>query len=103
MNRLAIWPAAGAILLAPLVLLGSPAAGRPVAVVASPWATTSHVLELVAQADGRLLRSTAVPWVTIAVFEDPDFVSRLWRLGAWLTVDAAAAEACLRPISSFTE
>lgn len=103
MNRVTAWIAGGATLLVPLVLLGYPTAGRPVAIVASPWAGPSRGLELIAQADGRLLRLTAVPWVTIAVFEKPDFLSRLWRLGAWLTVDAAAAEACLRPIPYLAE
>ena len=103
MNRLTFGLAGGAVLLAPLILLGNPAVGRPVAVVASPWASPLHAVEMISRADGRLLRSTALPWVSIAVFEEPDFVSRLWRLGAWLTVDAATAEACFRSIQTLTE
>jgi hypothetical protein len=90
------WIAGTLVAVAPLLAGLTPHQGRPVAVVVSPWSNPSRASEVAAAAGGLLLGPTSASWITIAVFDQPDLVTRLWRHGAWLSVDAAAAETCLR-------
>ena len=86
-------PAASALAV-PLLILGTPETGRPVLVVASPGSDAARLLDLVGQADGRVLRGTGVAWMAVAVSERADFPQRLREAGAWAVVNAASVAGC---------
>ena len=72
----------------------SPRTGAQVAVVVPPWQPASRVMEVIAAADGRYVRSGVSDWIVVASSSHSDFVSRLYSAGAWLVTDPAAAGGC---------
>lgn len=88
------------VVLLPLVAMGPARMRGAVLVVASPWGHPDGAIALIAQADGLVLRNTAVAWAAIGRSDLADFHPRLHRAGAWFTLDAAWAFGCLRPIKS---
>lgn len=81
--------------LAGILLIGlSPRSGGPVAVMVAPWQPASRVMEIVAAADGRYVRSGVADWIIVASSSHSDFVGRLYSAGAWLVADPAAAGGC---------
>lgn len=83
-----------AALILPL-LVGMPGAGGPVLVVGAPGSGTAGIVDIVARADGALLRETLVPWIALARSDSADFSVRLRHAGAWLVLDASAFGGCL--------
>lgn len=88
------------VVVLPLLAMAPTRPGGPVLVVGSPWGETGSAIALIAQADGLVLRDTAVAWVAIGRSDLTDFQPRLHRAGAWVTLDAAWAFGCLSPITS---
>jgi hypothetical protein len=86
-------PAASALAV-PLLIVGAPETGRPVLVVAPPGSDAARLLDLVGQADGRVLRGAGVAWMAVAVSERADFPERLRDAGAWVVVNAGGVAGC---------
>jgi hypothetical protein len=87
-----LWSGIAALALP--VAVAMPGAGGPVLVVGAPGAGPASVAGIVAQAEGALLRSTALPWIVLARSDAGDFGARLRRAGAWLVLDGAALAGC---------
>jgi len=79
--------------LAVAELLPSREAGKPVGVLVYGQ-DTATVTRLVAAADGRLISAGGWTDSVIAVSDDPDFVSKLYRAGASLVFRADNAVGC---------
>lgn len=75
----------------PLLIVGAPEAGRPVLVIAPPWSNAIRLLELIREADGRVLREAGM---AVAVSEHADFPQRLRAAGAWVVVNASSVSGC---------
>jgi hypothetical protein len=90
------WPKillnAALIALVFAVTTAFPAANGPVAVFAAPWSISAA--EIVAQAGGRLVAAGRSDRVIVAISENDDFVSRLYRSGAILVIDPRYALGC---------
>ncbi len=87
-----IYLLSGLVALAlPVAALG-PRDGGPVLVVGAPGTVLGA--EIVARADGALLRGTLVPWIVLARSDATDFPTRLRQAGAWLVLDASALGGC---------
>ncbi len=70
----------------------SPVAGGVVMVVAPPWTEGE---DIIASSNGRILGPATSRFATLAVSEDPAFLSRLKSNGAWIVLDAnKIAELC---------
>jgi len=78
--------------LAPTLLALAPRSGEPVAVIAAPWAPAASII--VAAADGALIGPGSASLVAVGMSESPDFITRLYRSGAALVLDARAAWLC---------
>lgn len=85
-------------LLACLVLvfgaMAFPSSER-VAVFVSPWSPQHKVFGVVATAQGNIVSAGKKDWVAVAQSDEPDFISRLYRSGALLVLNANFATACL--------
>lgn len=81
-----------AVSLIPLAATMAPRAGEPVVVVA-PFAGAGAI-GVMAAADGRLLAATRLDGLVIAASENPDFVTRLYRAGAWLVISGRLLTGC---------
>jgi len=66
--------------------------GGPVAVFASPW--SGPAVEIVAEADGRIVHAGNMPWIAVTEQTDPDLIARLYRSGAVFVASAIVAQAC---------
>jgi hypothetical protein len=73
----------------------APSDASEVAVVAPPWADEPQVAAIVAQSGGSIIAKAGLGNVIIARSDDPDFVSTLYRAGAWLVLDAVRLRGCL--------
>ena len=82
----------------PAALALAPQSGAPVAVIAFPWADGGAAVRIVAAADGVLLAAPHNGRIAIATSAAADFIGRLYRSGAALVVDGAAAAACLAAV-----
>lgn len=78
----------------PLLFVGAPEAGRPVLVIAPPWSNAIRLLELIREADGRVLREAGMAGMAVAVSEHADFPQRLRAAGAWVVVNATSVAGC---------
>lgn len=96
--------AAVASILLPVWALARPAGSPAVIVVAAPWAPAGFAFDLVARADGAVLRGTGLTWVVVARSDDPGFPERLAAGGAWLVIDGSALAGCTgrAPVSQGT-
>lgn len=74
--------------LVPLAATLAPRAGEPVVVVA-PFA-----IGVMARADGRLLAASRLDALVVADSENPDFVARLYKAGAWLVISGRLLTGC---------
>jgi hypothetical protein len=85
------------LIVAALVVTAAIPEGKgPVAVFAAPWSASPA--EIVAQAGGQLVAAGRSPWIIMAVSADADFVSRLYRAGAFLVTDQRFAIGCHTPL-----
>ncbi|MCK7614148.1 hypothetical protein [Roseibium sediminicola] len=66
--------------------------GGPVAVFASPW--SGPAVEIVAEADGRIVHAGKLSWIAVTDQSDPDLIARLYRAGAVFVASAIVAQAC---------
>jgi hypothetical protein len=77
-----------------LIVAVWPISGRPVAAL-FPNAANSHTaISAIAQADGRLIDVVGGSSWIISVSSRDDYAASLYRLGAWLVIDARAAILC---------
>lgn len=81
--------------LGPAAIALAPKAESPVAIVAAPWAAAGAAARIAAAADGFIMAATGDGRVAIARFATDDFVSRLYRGGALIVLDASPVIACL--------
>lgn len=65
------------------------------AVISPPWYTAAQTVALVSAAGGTLVRSSDWSNVIISDSSDPQFVSELYRAGAWLVLDPNGIQSCL--------
>ena len=94
MNWTSLIASAAPALLVPPLLLGAPEPGKPVLVVAWPGSDSAAAVDLVAKAQGHLVRSTGLPWIVVAVSDASDFAADLRHAGAWITLDASVLRGC---------
>lgn len=87
-----LWSGIAALALP--IAAAMPGAGGPVLVVGAPGAGPAAVAEIVARADGALLRPTVLPWIVLARSDAGDFDARLRQAGAWLVLDGTALAGC---------
>lgn len=85
---------AATVSLVPLAATLAPRAGEPVVVVA-PFAVAGAV-GVMARADGRLLAASRLDALVVADSENPDFVARLYKAGAWLVISGRLLTGCAR-------
>ena len=78
----------------PAALTLAPKAASAVAIVVPPWAAPEEAMRIAAAVDGTIVGATHGGSIAIASFAAGDFVSRLYRSGALLVIDAAAVTAC---------
>lgn len=84
-------------LIVPVLMAAMPREGRPVAVVA--WSSDDGgAAAVAARAEGELRIAGRGNLVVIASSPQSGFVSRLYRAGAFVVLDAAFAVACLPPL-----
>jgi hypothetical protein len=81
---------------APAALALAPKTAGPVAVVVAPWAESGEAIRIVAAVNGTITGASHGGAVAIARSADADFVTRLYRAGALLVLDAQAVAACLK-------
>lgn len=67
---------------------------KEVAVVAPVWSNASETAEIVALSGGSIVASGGLANVIIARSDNPDFISALYRSGAWLVLDAVKLRGC---------
>jgi hypothetical protein len=77
-------------------LADSDADGRYI-VFAAPGATLADTINLVRDADGRLVQAGRFSNIVIAGSDRPDFAVALRHAGAWLAIAAPARGGCLDP------
>ena len=77
-----------------LAIAAWPVAGRPVAALFPDDTGSRAGIFTIAQADGRLLDVVGSPSWIISVSPHRDYASSLYRLGAWLVIDARMAILC---------
>ena len=58
------------------------------------WADAAEAADIVARSGGSIVASAGLPNVIIAHSDDPDFISTLYRSGAWLVLDAVKLRGC---------
>lgn len=72
-----------------------PPGSAALVVVGAPWAPASSVVDIVARADGSVLRGTGWTWVVVARSDEPGFADRLAARGAWLVIEGTDRTGCL--------
>lgn len=80
--------------LVPLAATMAPREGEPVVILA-PF-TSAGAIGVMARADGRLLAASRLEALVIADSENPDFVARLYKAGAWLVISGRLLSGCAR-------
>lgn len=58
------------------------------------WADAAEAADIVARSGGSIVAGAGLPNVIIAHSDDPDFISTLYRSGAWLVLDAVKLRGC---------
>ncbi|WP_176593713.1 hypothetical protein [Sphingobium sp. EM0848] len=64
------------------------------AVIAPPWYTLGQTVSLIQHADGLVADMRSGRHVVIAQSNEPGFVSKLYRAGAWLVLDPIHLRGC---------
>ncbi|MCX5519749.1 hypothetical protein OSH10_15000 [Kaistia defluvii] len=77
-----------------LSTLTADAGSQEVAVVAPLWSNAAETAGIVARAGGSIVASAGLSNVIIAHSDNPDFISTLYRSGAWLVLDAVKLRGC---------
>ncbi len=93
MRSMSCLSSAAAALALPIAA-AMPGQGGTLLVVGAPGAGPAALADIVARADGALLRSTTLPWIVLARSEAGDFGGRLRQAGAWLVLDGAVLAGC---------
>ena len=70
--------------------------GPFVLVVTAPGGDAAGTMSVLARADGALVSLGAVPWVSVAYSNEPDFPKRLLRAVAILVLNHNLAVGCLQ-------
>ncbi|TLP43769.1 hypothetical protein FDK21_16215 [Cohaesibacter sp. CAU 1516] len=76
---------------------GPRASGDKVVVFVPPWSSDTNVVEVIAAANGALLRGGKWHWIALAQSDDPGFVHRLYWSGAFFVGGGEAFSACFSP------
>lgn len=93
--------AAPAVFLTLFVAIGGAAAAlqprgdRPVAVVMTPWQDFGSAAAAVGRAGGAIKSVGGVDWIVVTDRGGRAFIESLRRHGAFLVIDAEAAQGCL--------
>jgi hypothetical protein len=66
-----------------------------VAVVVPPYSDAARVLQVIAAADGRVVRLGRLPWIAVAHSPDPEFVARLRAAGALFVLNPQLLGGCM--------
>jgi hypothetical protein len=77
-----------------LIIAVWPISGRPVAALFPDAANSHTAIAAIVQADGRLIDVVGGSSWIISVSPRDDYATSLYRLGAWLVIDARAAILC---------
>ena len=65
-----------------------------VVVFGSPFSSATEVGSIIAQANGKIIGGTGLPWAIVARFDAPDYQSTLYRQGALFVGNADFALSC---------
>ena len=76
-------------------LEAQPGDGRTVAAIFPPWIDAAGAFGRMADAGGEVVRVGLLDTILVGHSDDPAFVDRLHRLGAWLVLDPVAFGGCL--------
>lgn len=96
-DKRAMWLAllfGSGLLLCSFALSLAPKAGTKVAVITAPWAKNNQAIFTIARADANVAALGKVEWIAIAADDQVDLVSRLYKAGAFLVIDAAMLISC---------
>lgn len=87
-----------AVAMAMAVFLAAawPVAGQPVAAFFPTGTSQPEMARAVAEAGGSLLQLDAGAAVAISVGDGRDYATSLYRAGAWLVIEGALAQSCIR-------
>jgi hypothetical protein len=73
-----------------------------VAVAFPPWWSTEQAFLAAATANAAIVRMTAIPALLVVRPDGKDGLDRLYRAGAWLSIDPQVIAACLKADDSGT-
>jgi hypothetical protein len=77
-----------------------PGDGRTVAAIFPPWIGGAVAFGRMADAGGEVVRAGLLDTILVGHSEDPGFVGRLHRMGAWLVLDPVAFGGCLTRVAN---
>lgn len=89
-----------AIALASVTLIVARPSGPFVLVVTSPSAEAEGNMAVLDRADGAFVWASAVPWISVAYSNAPDFPERLLEAGALLVINHDLALGCLQGMNT---
>lgn len=70
--------------------------GDRLTVVVAPWSSPGHIMDVVKEAGGSLVESSALSWVVVSQGESSDFAQRLYSAGAIMVLDGSLLAGCLK-------
>lgn len=73
-----------------------PRKDQSIAVIVPPWSDTNKIIEVIGKAGGVIKTQDQIGWVAISQNNNPDIVSRLYKAGALLVINASVVSACFR-------
>ena len=82
---------------------GPRAVGDKVVVFVPPWSNQTNAVEVIASASGSFLRSGKWHWIALAQSDDPTFIQKLYRSGAFFVGGGEAFSACFKPINRISQ
>ena len=77
--------------------------GDKVVVFVPPWSSPTNAVEVIAMAKGSFLRTGKWDWIALAQSDDPSFIRRLYRSGAFFVGGGEAFSACFKPITRINQ
>ena len=76
-------------------LQARPHDAHEVAAIFAPWSRSESLLLRIREADVAIVRQGYFSNIVVVRSENPEFVHRLYRAGAWAVLDPAAFGGCL--------
>ena len=95
------WLGAAALLVASWIAIAAlslhvRAGTEVVAAAFPPWWSGEQALLAAASANASIVRMTAIPALLVVRPDSDDGLNRLYKAGAWLTIDPQAIAACFK-------